>query len=147
MLHKSRLLMVALGLVCVSATSAPALDLCFEYSTGGRSVGKKFKIPPKNQCKPFNGFEDRDYGGLLTGTGCTSATGEVFLLHYSFHDNNTTYPQSSYFESGVCRVPLPIEPGGNSGACTGTVLSTPPDNHGRFDDFARFFVCNKAVPE
>ncbi len=147
MFHKGRMLLAALGLVGASVAGAQA-DLCFDYSTGGgTSVGKGFKIPAPNQCKPFNGFEYKTEGGMLTGTGCTSATGEVFILHYSYHDNKTSYPQSSYFESGVCRVPLPLSPGGNSGACTGTVLYSPPSGQSRFDAYARFYSCNKAVPE
>jgi hypothetical protein len=41
MLRKKLLLVVALGLICVSATSASAYDLCIQLSGGGGFVALK----------------------------------------------------------------------------------------------------------
>ena len=80
MLRKKRLLLVALGLACVGATSASAYDLCIQLSGGGGFVALKSpKIqlnccPPLgsevNTCEPLNGVEENGLGGMVTGTGC-----------------------------------------------------------------------------
>lgn len=146
-----RSLLVALALIGISVASAEAVDLCFEYAAGVDTiVGKGFKVPGKNKCAPFNGFQLGSHAGMVTGTGCRNAQGDWLLIHYTYHDHDQTFPQGSYFETGVCRVPLPIEPGGNSGDCAGTYQAT--SNAGsvsenRFDANARFYRCTFAVPD
>jgi hypothetical protein len=149
MLHKGRMFIIALGLVCASVASAQA-DLCFVYSGGGGTVvGDRFTLPLTNQCKPFNGFElgAGSTAGAITGTGCTASNGGQFLLHYSFH-NWFALGGGSYFESGTCRFPLARGPAleslPSSGICRGTFV-TPSGQNGFVQD-ARIFNCNRDVP-
>ena len=105
MLHRERTLVVALGLVVASALSAEAMDLCVD-SGGYTYVGKKFKVPLRNQCKPFNGFTaDRDW--FVTGTGCTSEKGDFFRLQYTANGTSGHVTFSVY-----CGIPLPSLTGG-----------------------------------
>jgi hypothetical protein len=147
MLHKSRMLMVALGLVCASGASANAADLCVSLGGGGGTlVGKGFTLPEVNTCKPFSAFEDGGLAGAATGTGCVDRNGGTFILHYSYHNSFPFARKGSYFESGLCRFKF----GGTKlpapGSCRGTVL-TSPDNHGDFNVQANLFNCSVEVPE
>jgi hypothetical protein len=148
MLHKGRTLMVALGLVCASGTSTnAAADLCLTLAGGGgTTVGKGFTLPPPNECKPFNAFEDGGLAGATTGTGCTDRNGGTFILQYTYH-NSLPLNDGNYWESGLCRFrigfgggPLPTD-----GRCRLTVL-TSPDNQGSFVVDANLFSCNVDVP-
>lgn len=143
MLRKVRMLTAALALVGASVASSQAVDLCFDYSAGGSVVAKRFKIPTRNKCAPFNGVERVNEGGALTGSGCTNAAGDWLIINYSFHDHRIN---TSYFEAATCRVPLSIQPGGNPGICQGTYLATP-GGSGRFNQYAQFYYCNVDVPD
>jgi len=151
MLHKGRLLIVALGLICASVASTQAVDLCFSTSGGGGiTVGKEFEFPPVNQCRPFNGFEvGAGTDGATTGTVCTAVTGGQLLYHYSFH-NWFALGGGSYFESGTCRFTLSRGPSTASlpasGNCRGTVIPASGDPSG-FVLSANMFSCNENVPE
>lgn len=60
------------------ASPATAGDLCLD-ATGGSPpsenapilIGRNFKVPGPNKCKPFVGLR-ADVGGAVTGTACTS---------------------------------------------------------------------------
>jgi len=114
----SRSLVFALGLLVVTTSVAQATDLCVTAGASGITwVGKKFTIPPKNQCKPFIGFrEDASY--FLTGMGCTRADGG--FLRLQFTETTTSAPEST--DSIFCGIPLPSLSGGS---CVGTLLFLP----------------------
>jgi hypothetical protein len=133
MLHKTPILMMAMGLVC--ASSASAQDLCFNYTTsgGGIFVAKGLTLPAPNTCKPFNAAEKVAPGGGniiggLTGTLCrdSGVSGlPNYILHYSSHSCGYSFSKdgASYFESGFCRFigRPPVK-----GSCRGTVVTAHP---------------------
>src|SRR5262249_25580808 len=73
----------------------------------------KFKVPLRNQCKPFNGFTS-DANWFVTGTGCTSADGKFFRLQYTVNGTTGHITFSAY-----CGIPLPSLTGGT---CVATVV-------------------------
>jgi hypothetical protein len=141
-LRRGGMLLLALGLVAATGASAHARDVCMDYSGGGNLVLKGLRVPPKNKCVAMQGFENLALGGTMSGMACTNAQGDGMMLHYTSHDHRVT---TSYFESGTCRIRLPIQPGGNGSLCSGTYVVTPGGN-GRFDQFAHFYYCDRNVP-
>lgn len=115
LLRTRRTLILALGFVFATVATTRASDLCLNIpSFFGQIplVGKKFRVPPKNQCKPFNGFTRGGFSSFVVGTGCTSADG--FALHLSFTVHNTS---SGDTITGYCGF---ILPGLGAGSCKGT---------------------------
>ena len=64
MLRKKLLLVVALGLICVSATSASAYDLCIQLSGGGGFVALKSPKIQLNCCPPLGSEVNTDRDGI-----------------------------------------------------------------------------------
>jgi hypothetical protein len=95
---------VALVLTAVFALAASspvlAADFCIHSTPVGLLVGKGFLVPPKNKCKPFNGFGN---GGMAVGTGCTTADGSIFRLQFVIHRAT-----ENFTESGSCNFRLPL---------------------------------------
>src|SRR5215510_1805269 len=92
-----------------SASLAQAADLCVQVhlpmgTFQGHLVGKGFKVPSKNKCKPFNGFMEpgHHFGAMAVGTGCTKADGSLFRLHVTTHAAD-----SSVTRSWACNFVLP----------------------------------------
>jgi len=88
----TRMVALALGLVLATVTTAPAIDLCLSipnFFGTNTLVGKKFRVPPRNQCKSFHGFTQAPPFVLVAGTGCTSANGFSFYLHFTTHSAST----------------------------------------------------------
>jgi len=113
----SRSIVFALGLLIVTTSVAQATDLCVVTNGALTFVGKKFTIPPKNQCKPFNGFStDSEY--FSSGMGCTSADGK--FLHLQFTATLTEAPAVTL--TWFCGIPLPSLSGGS---CVGNELVVP----------------------
>ena len=106
----SRSIIFALGLLMTTASVAQATDLCV-VMLGETYVGKKFTIPPKNQCKPFNGFQQAD-NFFLTGMGCTSSDGTSLRLQFSATTLGYTLTLSA-----SCSIPRASLSGGT---CSGT---------------------------
>jgi hypothetical protein len=115
---------LALGLVLATVATAQAADLCLSipnFFGQAPLVGKKFRVPPKNQCKPFNGFTQGGFSSFVAGMGCTSADG--FAFHLSFTAHNTA---SGDTLTGYCGF---ILPGLGAGSCVGTeAIAAPLDN-------------------
>jgi len=139
LLHTSRIMTAALGIICISGASANADDLCVDFSGGGgTTVGKGYTVPENDSCTPFNGFEIDSPGhhgldGGVTGTGCTALSGGALMLHLVYHNWRAPRGGGSWFETAVCR--FRIGDGGTQlpadGFCRGTYL-TSPDNHGHY---------------
>src|SRR5262245_59427734 len=91
-------------LALLAASPALAADLCINSAVLGLVVGKGFTLPSKNKCKPFVGF---GFGGMAAGTGCRTADGSLFRLHYTLHkaDQDVT-------ESVACNFHIPLSMGG-----------------------------------
>lgn len=143
MLRTGRILMTALGFLCLGLTSARAADLCLSYDGGGGIiVGKAFRIPSPNKCKPFHGFEVGGLEGMVTGTGCTTSNGGSFILHYSYN-NYFAYNGGNYAEGGTCNFQFHNDPIPSSGICRGTVVT---GSVGGFVQGASLFACNEDVP-
>lgn len=138
----ARVGMLGLALLVAGSATAHARDLCMDYSGGGHLVWKRAKLPSKNRCTSLQGVETSDNGMALTGTACTSAAGTVAILNYTAHDYQGA---SSYFETGTCRVAMPLPPNGADALCTGTFISTP-GGTGRFTQSAHLSVCDVNVP-
>ena len=70
------------GLVLGLAERALAADLCIALNGTETVVGKSFKVPKKNTCRPFVGFEERNgsYAATVTGDGCVAADGQAMGL-------------------------------------------------------------------
>jgi hypothetical protein len=111
---------VVLGLVLATGATAQA-DLCLNiadiFGVPVSLVGKKFKVPPKNQCKPFNGFTTGGFSTFVVGTGCTSADGFAFHLAFTAHNPSA---ESSFLPSTVTGYCGFILPGLGAGSCRGT---------------------------
>jgi hypothetical protein len=131
---------MALGVVAMSAAGAHARDVCIDFSGGGTIVLKGFRVPGRNKCAAFGGFENRNGGAALSGSGCTNATGTGLVVHYSAHDR---YINFFYSESGNCRVPLPLD---NYGTCSGTYTSLPNGSPTGFFQYGTFRYCDVDVP-
>jgi hypothetical protein len=115
LLRKGRTPILALGLVLATVATAPAKDLCLSipnFFGQAPLVGKGFQVPPKNKCKPFNGFTQGSFSSFVAGAGCTSADG--FAFHLSFTAHNTV---SGDTITGYCGF---ILPGLGAGSCVGT---------------------------
>ena len=140
-LRRGRVLLAALGLVAASAASAYAADVCMTLSGGGGAVFKRFKAPGRNKCAPIHGFENLGGGAVLSGSACTTPTGEVMILHYTAHDWRAT---TGYFESGTCRVLLPLP--SSEALCRGSYVLTPGIDGGQFNQTAILQYCDAPVP-
>ena len=136
MLHRERTLVVALGLVVASALSAEAMDLCVVVNPS-TTIGKKFKVPLRNQCKPFNGFTS-DGLWFVTGTGCTDADGKFFRLQYTA---NATIGHT--MEGAYCGIPLPSLSGGT---CVVTGVTGETNSVFSFTDIVDAAPCIINVP-
>jgi hypothetical protein len=108
-----RLALINLAALAFSTVAGPALgaDLCVDvFVNSQRIVGKKFTVPARNTCKPFNGFlvPGFMFGSMAVGTGCTTPDGSLFRLHMTMHaaDHN-------YFQSMACNFVLPKMTDGN----------------------------------
>lgn len=135
------MLLVALGLVAVSSAGARAVDLCLDFSGGGGVALKRFKAPSRNKCVPIQGIDNESYPGALSGTGCTSATGDRLILHYTYHSFRTT----GYFESATCRLVLPID-SAIDGSCAGTYLTSPGTGQTYFSQSVTARFCSVDIP-
>ena len=66
------------------ALSVPVLadDLCIALDASNVVVGKHFKVPKKNTCRPFTGFAVRGgfYTASVVGDGCVGADGTTMGL-------------------------------------------------------------------
>ena len=138
--HKSRMLLVTLGLVCASVAHAQqGGDLCFHYQSGGGTlVAKRVGgLPEPDHCKPLQFFEDGGLEGAATGSICTDKNGGTAIFHYTYH----SCLAPSHFQIATCR--LSVQNGlPASGACRGT------DTQGGFVEFsATLESCDKPVPE
>lgn len=124
LLHTRRTLILALGFVLATVAMTRAADLCLTIPNFfGQTplVGKGFQVPPKNKCKPFNGFTRGGFSSFVVGTGCTSADG--FAFHLSFTAHNTASGDSL---TGYCGF---ILPGLGVGSCVGKeAIAAPLDN-------------------
>ena len=113
--------LLASALLLATATTAEAKDLCISvpaglgWTTGSGTalVGKGFRVPGRNRCKPFSGIQ-RDYGPAV-GTGCTSTDGFTFTLHVTMHRNVGTFGGVSVFMTCGFNVPT------GNGGCGGWV--------------------------
>ena len=121
LLRTRRTLILALGFVFATVATTRASDLCLNIeSMFGIPIplaGKGFRVPPKNRCKPFNGFTSGSFSTFVVGTGCTSADG--FAFHLSFTAHNTG-AESSFLPSTVAGYCGFILPGLGAGSCRGT---------------------------
>ncbi len=71
----------AVGLLLTSVASQAA-DYCVTFP-GFVIVGKGFKVPPKGNCKPWNGFSAQSgHNSPSNGTGCTSSDGSQLNLMF-----------------------------------------------------------------
>ena len=66
---------MAATLMAGLAGAAHASDYCIDVFDGGTYtvVGKGFRVPGKNRCKPFMGFTTQGFD--VTGSACTAADG------------------------------------------------------------------------
>jgi hypothetical protein len=135
---------MALTLLAATATSARAVDLCWDYSNGGSMVAKDFRPPAKDKCKPFIGVERTSQGAGFSGMACTSDSGYNMIVHYTLHSGSWNQ-NVKYFEAGTCRVLLPIGPNSEHAQCYGS-YSSAPDSVGKFYQHARFYFCDSPVP-
>jgi hypothetical protein len=78
---RSSTLVVALVLGLVGHSLAD--DLCVSLNGTDTIVGKNFKVPKKNTCKPFIGFEQRGgfYTATVTGAACVASDGTAMGLN------------------------------------------------------------------
>jgi hypothetical protein len=115
--------------------TARASDYCLQFNAVGdyEVIGKGFRLPPKNRCKPFGGFSS--YTGVLSGTACTEADGlHTRIVATEAYETGITYvlsvvldlqhPQQSQahrqevqagyiydlrvYSAGPCAQPMPI---------------------------------------
>ncbi|MBI3247572.1 MAG: hypothetical protein HYZ50_13800 [Deltaproteobacteria bacterium] len=108
-LRHGRTLLMALGFIFASVVPASAKDLCIDGFFSSPIVGRGFRIPPSNQCKPFNGFTT-DGSYFVAGAGCTtSAAGGFLRLSFTAHAT-TGGTQNPY--TIFCGLPLPSLIGG-----------------------------------
>jgi hypothetical protein len=135
-------MLAALMLFAGALTPALAADLCWYSNGGGSMVVKDWRWPGKNKCVPFNGFEPVSLGGVFTGSACTDSTGWNTIVHYAFHSHSLN---SSYFETGDCRIQLTNDRPSRGAQCYGTYIATP-GGTGRFFDSATLHQCTVDVP-
>lgn len=120
-LRTGRTLVLALGFILATLATAQAADLCLNvesiFGVSVSLVGKGFRVPPKNTCKPFSGFTPGGFSSFVVGTGCTSVDGFAFHLSFMAHNTNA---ESLFLPStltGACGF---ILPGLGAGSCKGT---------------------------
>jgi hypothetical protein len=159
MLHRTPMLIVALGLVCASGASASAADLCIELEGGGAvSVIKNPRLQLKccpadpaeaNTCEPVAGFEQHGFqpqqggiGGAITGSICVDKESGGFTYHYMYH--NAWALQGwfqGYFETAFCRFGLTAsaltKEDAFRGTCRGTVVASPAQGQATAGTFRR----------
>jgi hypothetical protein len=104
-------------LLLLTVAPAHAADLCLSipnFFGVTPLVGKGFRVPSRNRCKPFNGFTlgSSGFPSFVVGTGCTSADGFAFHLAFTAHNTTTGNPLT-----GSCSF---ILPGLGAGSCAGT---------------------------
>lgn len=58
-------------------------DLCISLNGTDTIVGKNFKVPKKNTCRPFIGFEEGNgfYTATVTGAACVASDGTAMGLN------------------------------------------------------------------
>ena len=58
-------------------------DLCISLNGTDTIVGKSFKVPKKNTCRPFVGFEEGNgfYTATVTGAACVGSDGMAMGLN------------------------------------------------------------------
>ena len=122
MARHGRTFMMAVGFVLVSAGTAQAKDLCLAVPgiASGVIVGKGFKSPGKNQCKPFNGFESNGTH-FVAGVGCRSADGDLLRLSFTMYASSSSLPNPM---TVFCGIPHPDLTGGTCLAIGGTPSNT-----------------------
>jgi hypothetical protein len=143
MTRTGRTLVMAIALISMGLVSAHAKDLCLDTATFGAGgiVGKNFKIPGKNKCKPFAGFT---LGGtyFVSGSGCTSASGDVFHLAITAAAANIAFASPYTFS---CTLPLPTLSGGTC-VSTWAFADSPGDELSEANEPASAAVCSVDVP-
>jgi hypothetical protein len=136
-------LAMAIALISFGLASAHAKDLCVSTATFGAGgvVGKNFKVPGKNKCKPFHGFT---LGGtyFVHGSGCTSASGDVFHLAITAAAASNAFASPYTFS---CTLPLPTLSGGTC-ASTWAFADSPGDELSEADEPGSAAVCSVDVP-
>jgi hypothetical protein len=156
-------LVALLGLVCYSESNAVAHDLCIQIFGGPSYAALKSPklqlncCPPDpsevNTCAPLNGVEEGGLGGMITGTGCLSKSGEHFFYHYVYHSLYQPFVWDpnlkAYFETGVCRFRMGALGGRLSGRCRGTALTNPapPGKTGTFIQDAVLWPCSPGASD
>jgi hypothetical protein len=122
LLCTTRTSIVTLGLVLATVATAQAKDLCVILPSfeGGalEIVGKRFTVPRKGQCKPFNGFIAQGLGVVsgppVSGAGCTSADGMTFQLHMTAQLVETLFSMQCGFGAAALE-----------GGCSGILVAAP----------------------
>jgi hypothetical protein len=83
-------LRAVLGIAAVGLFLAPGFshagDYCISFPSAPTFivVGRGFAIPPKGQCRPWNGFSAQaDLNSPSNGVGCTSSDGTHFNLMFT----------------------------------------------------------------
>ena len=73
---------LALALVLGLGGLSLADDLCISLNGTATIVGKSFKVPKKNTCRPFVGFEQGSgfYTATVTGAACVASDGTAMGL-------------------------------------------------------------------
>src|SRR5262249_28131589 len=89
-------LTVAWAALATAASAAWATDLCIAFtSVPSHLTGKAFTVPRKNTCKPFMGFlSDGALGAIASGTGCTSADGQLLRIHVTAQGADVNFSES-----------------------------------------------------
>jgi hypothetical protein len=74
---------VVVALVLGLGGPSLADDLCISLNGTDTIVGKSFKVPKKNTCRPFVGFEEGNgfYTASVTGAACVAADGTAMGLN------------------------------------------------------------------
>jgi hypothetical protein len=138
---------LALGLVFATVATAQAKDLCINipnfFGPNAPLVGKKFRVPPKNQCKPFNGFTPSSVPFFVVGTGCMSPDGFTFYLAFTGHSGQGASAVVNTV-TGACGFNAPTMNGGC--VLTSTVADYPADELFSFSFTATGQTCTVNVP-
>ena len=128
------LILTAVFALAIAPSPALAVDLClFDGNIFGELIiGKNFKVPLKNTCKPFNGFY---HSAMIVGTGCTNHDGSLFRLHFTLHQAD-----HDVFASAACNFVLPGVDGGNCHLKEINAVNAVLDRHS--SAFAQKVTCN-----
>jgi hypothetical protein len=105
---------LAIVLSCLTiASGAQARDLCFEIPNFfgiTTLVGKGFRLPSRNKCKPFQGFTQGPIFALVTGTWTASCAFNLpplvgacsGTLAIPGSDDDELFPVPSSASGGTC---------------------------------------------